>query len=273
MDDHLIAKEYKINPLAEGLMVGFSIWVVAMITTYFILHHSLRAEEQEIREGMLRQAKIIATLVDGDLHPSFKSPSQQESEEYQEAIRPLARALLESCDTRLSDFKDVFKPESGCSLIFIYTAILIDEDVFYVLDPWPPGVYSPEAPDIEMKSYIMDKYSDANPIMIDALLEEKAMTTQVFEDDWGHFISAYAPFYNSNEEFIGIVGIDMRADHYMERLKPIKRAAIRAFLAISIIAYVMGAAVWFLRRFTLIINTKRLSVIKAHNSVRQELDV
>lgn len=266
MDDYLTAKQYRIHPIREGLAVGLAIWVVAMVTTYFILHHSLRAEEEEIREGMLRQAKIIATLVDGDQHPEFISKDQENSDTYQAAIRPLARALLESCDERIKNFEAIFDKENGCSLIFIYTAILVDEDVFYVLDPWPSGIYSPDSPDVEMKSHIMDKYPDANANMIAALKDGKAMTTEVFEDVWGDFISAYAPFYNSREEFVGIVGVDMRADRYTERLKPIKRAANRAFLAISIIAYVMGAVVWFLRRFTLIINTKRFALLEAYQA-------
>lgn len=272
MNDYLVAKNYPIRPLLEGVAVGFAILTVAMITTYFILHHSLIAEKEEIREGMVRQAKIIATLIDGDAHPIFTDPGQENSPEYKDATRPLERALLESCDNRLNTFQEIFERDNGCSLIFAYTAIMVADKVHYILDPWPPGITSPEPPHIEMKSHIMDVYTDANQHMIHALTEQVADTTDVYDDDWGHFISAYAPFYNSKGEFVGIVGIDMKADRYMKRLEPIKRAAIRAFLAVGIIAYLSGAIVWFLRRFTLVINNKRLALLDEYLKQQRELE-
>lgn len=271
MIEYQSAKAYVIRPLREGILVGLAILFVAVITTYFILHHALIAEKQEIREGMLRQAKIVATLVDGDAHPTFLNPKQENSLEYQASIRPLGRTLLESCDKRLSSYEEIFDPSNGCSLIFVYTVILKDEKVHYILDPWPPGIESPDSPGVEMKSDIMDEYPDANPHMIHALKNQTANTTEVYSDDWGNFISAYAPFYNSQHEFVGIVGIDMKADRYIKRLEPIKRAATRAFLAVSIIAYLVGAIVWFLRRFALIINTKRLALLDAHSKLLSEL--
>jgi len=265
------AKVYSIRPLLEGIIVGLAILLVAVITTYFILHHALIAEKQEIREGMLRQAKIIATLIDGDAHPMFIDPSQEDSSEYQANILPLGRGLLESCDKRLSEYEEIFDLANGCSLIFIYTVILKNEKVYYILDPWPSDIESPDSPGVEMKSHIMDEYPDANPHMIHALKNQMADTTEVYADEWGHFISAYAPFYNSKGEFVGIVGIDMKADRYVKRLEPIKRAATRAFLAVSIIAYLVGATVWFLRRFILIINTKRLALLDAYLKLHREL--
>ena len=120
-----------------------------------------------------------------------------------------------------------------------------------------------------MRSNLMDEYAEANPQLLAALEGKKTNFTKVYEDSWGKFISAYAPFYDSQGNFVGIVGVDMKADRYVARLAPIKTAAIRTFLAVTIIAYLMGAVVWFLRRFLLIVNQKRIGLRNAYDEVKQ----
>ena len=269
-DNDLIVKKYNIHPLREGILFGVALLIVGFSSNYFILHHALNAEIQEIKEGMIRQAKILATLIDGDLHATFTSPLQETTSEYQQAIKPLSRALLESCDNRLDNFKQIFEVENGCSLIFIYTIIQRNNKVHYVLDPWPKGIMSPNNPELEMRSRIMEEYNEANETIIQALTTHKGMATNVYPDAWGQFISAYAPFYNKQGEFVGIVGIDMKAERYLNRLKPIKTAANRAFVAIFCIAYLVGSIIWFLRNFILVINTRRL-VLKRYLDKTKEI--
>lgn len=260
--DEIGYKDYNIKPLREALLVGFVVFSVTMLTTYFILYHALNAEKAEISEGMLRQAKIVATLIDGEQHKTFTDPSQESSPEYQQAIEPLKRALLESCDRRLETFEQLLEKQSGCSLIFIYTVILRNDEIYYILDPWPSGIFSPDAPGVEMKSDIMEHYPEATPQMYQALTQRMATTTDVFHDVWGSFISAYAPFYDSEGEFVGIVGVDMRADTYLKRLEPIKTAAQRTFVCLFFVSYVMAATVWFLRNFSLQLNRKRYALYR-----------
>ncbi len=260
MNADLIVKIYKIHPLREAIMLGVLIFIISFLSSYFILHHSLKAEKEEIKEGMLRQVKIMATLIDGDVHPEIAHEGTETTMAYKTAIKPLSRALLETCDIKLDRFEQILNPEHGCSITFIYTVIQKAGKVYYVLDPWPAGIPSPNNPKVEMKSYIMDHYGEANDDLLQAFRDKSATTTDIYKDAWGEYFSAYAPFYNSADEFVGIVGVDMKAERYLERLKPIKVAATRAFVATFFIAYLVASIIWFLRNFTLIINTKRIDL-------------
>jgi methyl-accepting chemotaxis protein len=52
-----------------------------------------------------------------------------------------------------------------------------------------------------------------------ALTERKLMIEdQPYTDEWGTVISAYAPFYNSKGEFVGIVGNDIDATDFNARM-------------------------------------------------------
>jgi sensor histidine kinase regulating citrate/malate metabolism len=250
------AKAYVFHPLMEALLIGGGIFVVVFTVSYFIYVHALDAQKGEIREGMVRVAKTVATILDGklaDLHKTFKTRSQEKGADYARFTEPLKKIL--ACDKTIA---------------FIYTVILKDNKVYFVVDPTPEGDANGDG--IDDKSHIMQPYPEADAQMLTALREHRAVPTkEPYTDRWGSFMSAYAPFYDSNGQFVGIVGIDITAKNYFARLRPMVRSTVRAMVAGFFVSFMVGALVWFMRNFAAIINKRRIEVISDVKLMKKEI--
>ena len=67
---------------------------------------------------------------------------------------------------------------------------------------------------------------------------------------------------DKNKKIAGTLGIDINAHHYIERLAPIKIAALRAAVGSFVISFFFGLAVWFLRNFSKQMNASRQEISK-----------
>jgi sensor histidine kinase regulating citrate/malate metabolism len=105
----------------------------------------------------------------------------------------------------------------------------------------------------------MDEYTEASSEIKQALRnQEIVVSEQPYSDRWGSFVSGYIPFYDKSGNFSGVLGIDIEAKNYFERLAPIKRATTRTMVAGFFIAFLIASLVWFTRNFGLVVNQKRL---------------
>lgn len=235
-------RTYRFYPLREGITVGFCIFLVFFLLIYFIYHHARAAQTGEIREGLLRTARVVATLIDGDRHRQFTSREQEESKAYKDALAPLARALA-----------------ADKSIEFIYTTIYKGGKIYFILDPTEAG--DADGDGVDDKSHIMEYYNDAGEDIARALTEQVSTASkEPYKDKWGTHFSYYVPFYDNVGEFVGVLGIDITAAQYFQRLEPIKRATQRALAAAVFISFLVGTAIWFLRRFSRLINQSRLRI-------------
>jgi sensor histidine kinase regulating citrate/malate metabolism len=131
-----------------------------------------------------------------------------------------------------------------------------NEKVYFILDATPEGDADNDG--IDDKAHIMDEYPEASAEMLKALKSnEVVVTDEPVSDQWGSFMSGYVPMINSNGESVGVLGIDIKAENYFTRLKPIKRATTRAMVLGFFISFLVASLVWFTRRFGLVINKKR----------------
>ena len=228
-------KEYSIAPLPEAMFVAIGTFLAITATSYFIYLYSLQAQEGEIRDGLLRTAKVIAATVDGDTHKTFTSEAARETDAYKKAIIPFRIGL----DIEL--------------IGYVYTTVMKDGKVYFVLDPVPP--------DEEDAVAIMEEYTDPLPDLVMAHAEKKIIVAEEPQtDQWGTYISGYVPIYDSQGGFVAILGLDIPLDKYMERLAPIKRATQRAIVTGFFISFLVGSLIWFLRNFISVLNDKRLKL-------------
>lgn len=242
LTDPFVTAEYRFHPLAEAAGIGVLVCAVILLTTFFIYHHAVNAQRGEIQQGLLRTAAVLSTFVDCDQHPLFVSPEQEASDAYREAIAPFQRAL-----------------RADGTIANVYTAVLKDGKVYLVLDPMPAG--DADGDGVDDKGHIMQEYSEATPEILRALTDQTVVTTgEPYRDRWGAFVSGYVPLYDSRNSFVGILGVDIRADDYITRLAPIRRATLRAMVAGFFIAFLVSAMVWFLRNFSKVINRSRLRI-------------
>lgn len=238
--------DYRTRPLTEAIAVSLVAFLAILLTTLFIYQRAVEAQNAEIRQGLVRLAKVVRTTIDVEAHKSFTDPAQQDSEEYRRANQP---------------FEDILFADD--QIAFVYTGILRDGQVRFVLDGTPDGFDASgdgESDAVDLLEFYMDEdSSDENPDMWQALNEQiQIVSDEPYTDEWGTFFSAYVPFYDAEDTFVGVVGIDLRVDDYFERLAPIKRATQRTMVAGFFIAFMFGSIVWFLRHFIYVLNQKRI---------------
>lgn len=239
LDEHAPIK-YRVRPLAEALLVLVAVLVATFSTVYFIYAHALDAQKGEIRQGLLRTANIIATLIDPDLHRTFDDPEDESSAAYIGAEDILMRVA-----------------QSDPTIAFIYTAVERDGEVRFVLDPTP----APAAGEEDTRVALLEAYPDPSAEILRALRERVVVVSEEpYTDQWGSFVSAYVPLFDSRGEFVAVVGVDIDATEYFSRLAPIRRATVRALVTAFFIAFLTASAVWFLRNFIGVLNARRIAL-------------
>ncbi len=209
---------------AVFLVIAASICTITW--TFYV--HAQKALIEEIHDGLLRTAAIALKAVDPEVHRTFVSPAQERSPEYQAAIAPLADIL-----------------EADSNVAYVYSAILRDGKVYFVLDATP----APEDPNEEDTSVsIMEEYETPPADLLTSLRQARRVVSQPYTDQWGTFISAYQPFFESDGRLGGVVGIDLSVENYLRRLKPVRNAALAAAGAGILIALLMSTAVIVIRK-------------------------
>lgn len=237
-------QSYRIYPVAEGIVAGMIIFLAVLVSSYFIYLRGFEAQKGEIREGILRTAGVIATMIDGDKHKTFLSSAQENDPDYQQALDPLRKALFASEDIK-----------------FLYTNVIRDGKAYFVLNPSPQDDNDKDGkPD--RAPQLMDPYYDASETLMAALRDQKpTVSDEPYTDQWGSFMSAYVPFYDSQKQFVGTLGIDLEVSNYKARLEPIKRATMRAMVTGFFLSFLTGVTVWFIRRFAGEINESRKRIM------------
>ena len=194
-------------------MVGIIV-VIATIVCSAVLHfRAMGALKLEVQDKLVRAARVIARDLDAGQHQTFVDRGQETTPEYQRAIEPLRRALYWQQGGQLvrNDYR------------FIYTCILKNDRVFFVLDPTPPGTVNAKGK--EEKSHIMQPYPEASPGLREVLITGvPSADPEPYEDQWGSFVSGYAPFFDAAGKLVGAVGVDWDASTYSRRLAGIRRA-------------------------------------------------
>ena len=223
-------KGWKLGPWAEGGLSGLVVLLAIGVSGAVGIYQSFEAIKQELRLALIRAARTAATTVDGDRHQTFRSRAQERTEAYARALVPLRRVLRANPDVR-----------------FVYTMVAIDGQPHFVLDPTAPG--DRNADGLEEKSHILDPYPNPTPALMRALLRGQASAnTEPYTDPWGRFISGYAPIHDSAGRQVGIVGIDLNADRYLERLAGLRWIALISGLVTLALAALVCVAVASLRR-------------------------
>ena len=121
--------------------------------------------------------------------------------------------------------------------------------MYFVLNPSPQNDNDGDGtPDLAPA--LMEVYDDPAPALVKALKENVSTVSNIYEDKWGVFVSAYAPFYNESGELVGTLGMDLELNNFYERLQPIKIAFEKTVVIIIFIGLVIGLLFWYIRKHT-----------------------
>ncbi len=203
---------------------AFTILTISFVAlTALAYYANTRAQlRQDIRERLRDVAAIGALQVDGDEHALLTDPAQEGNETYLKLKRTLQRIRDSGTDIR---FVYTMRQNPDGSIMFVVDAEESEEDI----------------------SHLGDIYDDAGPALREtfATMQEPLVEPDFYTDKWGTWLTAYAPFYRSDGQREGIIGIDISASKVIEReQQAFKNAALVVVSSIPIIV----ALGWLLGR-------------------------
>ncbi|MCM2344127.1 MAG: ATP-binding protein [Alphaproteobacteria bacterium] len=200
--------------ISAATVSGFIIVALVSLT---IVAHSLI--ESEIKQRVLSYAKIAAAMTDGDAHEVIARSQDNRDPRYSNIIEAY-RTLIRSNE----------------EIKYVYTFVDVGGVPHFIVD-------TPADGDTSRTADIMEVYPDASPELLQSLKEKIATVEQnITSDEWGTFISGYAPLYNARYQFVGVVGVDMEASHFIAlKMKVLWLPAVG-----SVLSLVLGGFIYLL---------------------------
>lgn len=217
--------------LAEALLASLVFIGLLGFSTYMIYQKSLSALEQEIKIGLMSNVRASASTLSGDAHQLITANTPRDDVHYAALAAQLERIRQSSQDVR-----------------YIYTTVLEQGRVLFVVNPSPQndndGDGQPDLPPA-----LMQVYDNAPEELVTALREQRAGVSQLpYRDEWGVFISAYAPFYDRQGAFRGVLAMDLELSSFYQRLAALNLVFRKAIVIIFFLGLVGGLAIWWMRR-------------------------
>jgi signal transduction histidine kinase/CheY-like chemotaxis protein len=217
------------GPLLHGMLAGCAIMVISSLGLFYLWHSAREAQLDGVRTELVQLARVAATLVDGDRHRLLKSQAQAGSPDHLALLAPLVKFHKATSD-----------------IIYVYTAILEQNRIYLVAGT--DYLYRING-DSQAPDPIMTPYDTVDPALRRALEQhEITVETEPVKDTARSYMSAYAPFYDSQGRFVGITGVDMWVRDFDARIGAIRRAAIGAFAAVALLSVLAGFVVYRLSR-------------------------
>jgi len=217
------------GPLLHGMLAGFVIMIISSLGLFYLWHAAREAQLDAVRTELKQLARVAATLVDGDRHKLLKGQAQAGGADHLALLAPLVKFHKATSD-----------------IIYVYTAILDGGRIYYVLGT--DYLYRIDG-DNESPELIMAPHDTLDPTLRRALEQhEVAVNTEPVKEAVRSYMSAYAPFYDSQGRFVGVIGVDMWVRDFDTRIGAIRRAGGGALAAVAMLSLLAGFVVFRLSR-------------------------
>jgi hypothetical protein len=192
----------KRRAVLEGIGVAVGFMLVGAVASFGLWRSSVASLRAQLDDELVRLASVGAGLVDPELHASFRDPGQLDSEPYLRAIEPLRR------------FRD-----HAPGVKYVYTAVRKGEVVHFVLDAAEPS--DNDGDGREDRAAIDETYDDCEDAIhlafgSDDLPGRAVSSPEPYTDEWGTFITGYAPIHDDAGAVIAVIGVDVMADRFIE---------------------------------------------------------
>jgi len=215
--------------MLHGLLAGCAVLAISSLGLFYLWHSARDAQLQAVQAELLQLARVAATEVNGDAHRQINSPEQTGSPAHLALLAPLVKFHKATTD-----------------IIYVYTAIQRGEQIYFVLGT--DYLYRVEGDNL-LPDPIMKPYNTPDPALRHALAyHTPAVNEDPVNEAERSYMSAYAPFFDREGRFIGVVGIDMWVRDLDGRLATIRRAGLGAFAAVAILSLLGGYMTFRLSR-------------------------
>jgi diguanylate cyclase (GGDEF)-like protein len=188
-----------------------------------VLSRQARWEVLRMHVGQIGQ--LAGSAVDGDLHHRLLDPSNYNPELYKTALAPLVRFHSANAD-----------------LFYVYTMAVQDGVPRFILDTAASGdlrtAHKLRASGYMQPFQLRQEYADG---WLEQIASGETYVTPTYEhDDYGYFLTAHAPIYDSQHRYSGFVGVDFDMDYYLAEEARFRVIEAGSLVAAALIALLIG---------------------------------
>ena len=210
--------------------------LVLMVVGAAILGLWLSSREsayQGFSDHLTQLAEEAATTIDPVLLEQIRRPEQLNDADYTRAVAPLRR-LRQAIPT----------------IHYAYTIARVGDTIHFVLDAADPHARTPTGQ--PEQSGVWEVYPHRNESMLQAVGDGKtpgvaAANMQLRSDEWGIFMSGFAPIRDSRGREIGAVGLDVDASVFASRLAGFRDRALLGLAPAGVLIAVAGVLFYRIR--------------------------
>jgi hypothetical protein len=185
--------------LQTKLTLGFAlIALIAAALIAFALFLNIRLQLRRDIADRLRDAVAIGALqVDGDLHATLTDPAQEDGPDY----------------TRIKHVLQNIR-DAGVDYRYVYSMRMVNGQATFIVDA---------ETDPELISHLGDIYDDLQPNILAQLncINELFVDLELATDQWGTWMTGFAPIYTSDGRVEAVLGIDIAADNVLQHERQI----------------------------------------------------
>jgi diguanylate cyclase (GGDEF)-like protein len=189
---------------------------------------SKQARWEVLRAHVAQISRLAASVIDGDLHRQLLDRANYSPELYARALKPLVRFH--------SANRDIF---------YVYTMVDRGGVAYFVLDTAAsPDLVTPYK--LRASGYMerFDLHEEYEDNWLKQIAAGQTYVTPDFEqDDYGYFLTAHTPIYDSQGRYSGFVGVDFDLDYYLAQEARFRTIAIWTLAAAVVAALLIGALI------------------------------
>ncbi|MFZ4573751.1 MAG: PAS domain S-box protein [Phycisphaerales bacterium] len=227
------ASDFRRSVIEAGIAAAV-VLVIVIVAVSSLWRVADDIDQERMRTEMARLATSLTWTIDPELHQQLNSPEQLDSDLYARAIAMLRNAR-----------------RSTPGVKYMYTAVADGDKVRFVLYAADPGDHDGDGR--EDRAGVWEEYEDAEPAMLLALGDGKTpghstASPEPYTDEWGTFVTGYAPLMNAAGKQIGVIGVDMDAGDYQASCAKRRRAALLGLVPGTALAGGVGFGAFLLRR-------------------------
>jgi len=183
--------------------------------------------EEKTKEKLLGYAPHFATVFRNLNYDSINLNTSENDEKYLQLIKLEKEWLLDSFF--INDIYTMEKDING------KIHLIVDSETDYNRD----GNYDGEN---ESRTNIGETYEKILPELNLAFEGKSTFTSSPYSDKWGNWVSAFVPIYDKNGRQKGIMGVDFKAEEYLQTIN----TYINSGLFVSLLLYLLLAALYYI---------------------------
>ncbi|MES9897774.1 MAG: PAS domain S-box protein [Sedimenticola sp.] len=183
--------------------------LILTLAFYWNFQNQLR---QDVKERLHDVIAIAALQIDATAHNTLKEPKDEGNPTYLRLRRDLQKIRDAATDIRY-----VYTMRRGANneIVFVLDAETTPEEI----------------------AHLGDIYDDASELLAKnfSTLDRPLVEENFYTDKWGTWLTGYAPFYTSDGQRAGVVGIDIAASNILEKERRLLLTLLPALAAVILV--------------------------------------